>query len=136
MKSVLNVAGLSLLLLIGLASSAQTNAGTSPPASPGSEARQKIATDFVDNMVKGDYEAAQKDFAKSLKDVMTVEKLKDKWVELKGKIGEFQKVEYTKEDMVEDNYRVKKRCQFADQSISVILQFNEENQAIRLIYKY
>lgn len=125
----------AVFVLLTLSGFAQNKTDTPPPKASATEVREKITADYVSNMVKGDYEASRKDFAKTMDDAFSTERQKSKWLELTAKIGSFQKIEYTKEDKVGDNYQVKKRCQFTDQNISIILTFNEENQVIRVLYK-
>ena len=127
---------LCIFLLLAVSGSGQAKTDTPAPTPPGTQVREKIAAEFLDNIVKKDYEAARKDFAKTLMDAMSTEHIKEKWQGIHSKIGAFQKVEYTKEEKVDDRYQVKKRCVFTDQNISVILIFNEENQVIGVLYKY
>jgi hypothetical protein len=108
---------------------AQSKTDSPPPVTSATEAREQIAAEFLANMVRHDYDNARKDFSKTMDDGISAEKLKNKWLEIGSKIGNFQKVEYTKEEKVNDNYQVKKRCQFTDQNLSVILTFNEENHS-------
>jgi hypothetical protein len=124
------------MLLLAISCGAQSKTDTPPPKAPGTQIREKIAAEFLDNIVKKDYEAARKDFAKTLMDAMSTEHIREKWQGFNSKIGAFQKVEYTREEKVGDNLQVKKRCVFTDQNMSIILVFNEENQVIGVWYKY
>jgi hypothetical protein len=135
MKLTPTLALCAMMIMAGVSSGQKIN-DTPPPSASHTERREKIAADYLDNMVKGDFEASRKDFAKNMADAFSVERQKEKWMELTATAGTFQKVEYTKQELRDGNYEIIKRCHFAEQNVSVITNFNEENQIIGLYYKF
>jgi hypothetical protein len=99
------------------------------------EMREKLSDELVTNLSNKNYAAARKDFAKVMLDAMSVEKQKEAWEGLIAKVGAFQKVLTTKEEIVSGYNVIKKRCQFAGENATIQVTFNEENKVIGLYFK-
>jgi hypothetical protein len=102
---------------------------------PGVDIREKISSQIVTGLAAKDYKAVRKDFAKTMLDALSENKIKNDWEALLIKIGSFQKVLSSQEETSKGYNIVKKRCQFSEQNASVQVTFNDENKVIGLYFK-
>jgi hypothetical protein len=141
MKTPSNSIVLILLVIFGLTACNQPGKTQQQPASattqvqPGADVREKVARDIVDNNVKKDYAAVRKDFAKTMLDALSEEKIKTVWEAHIAQVGDFQKVLTTKEEQSGGYTIIKKRLQFARQNSTIQVTFNDENQVIGLFIR-
>lgn len=125
----------TLILFTTLSSAGYSQIVSGASSSSAMEVREKLSTELVNNLSNKNYVAARKDFAKVMLDAFSVEKQKEAWEGLIAKVGAFQKVLTTKEEIVSGYNVVKKRCQFAGENATIQITFSEENKIIGLYFK-
>jgi uncharacterized protein len=93
------------------------------------------AKTFVDQLVKGDFTAADSTFDATMKSAMPEAKLKDAWNQVLGQVGAF-KAQLGTSTISQGDYRiVLVTCQFEKSVIAVQLSYNKQAQISGLYFK-
>jgi hypothetical protein len=87
-----------------------------------------VVSNFIDNMAKGDFTAATKDFDKTMKEKATPEFLKQIWEDFESKYGKFEKItgDSTKQISYYTAHFVK--CSFKKGDLTLRVVLNKSNQ--------
>jgi dienelactone hydrolase len=93
------------------------------------------ATALVDALVKGDYDAAGKDFDDVMRKALPPDKRKELWEELVKQVGTFQKRTGTRIEKVKKYDVVIVTCQFQKMALDARVVFNAEKQVTGLNFR-
>ncbi len=120
--------GLVGLLLVSLAALLLVGGCHRQAAPTGAAAQAPQAEQLVDQLVKGDYQAAARRFDEKLQASLSPDKLQDAWNGVLAQAGDFRKRERTRAAQEQGFDTVYVTCQFARGPLNVKVVFDDAHQ--------
>lgn len=100
------------------------------------DTRKAITQAILDNLIKEDYDAVQKDFYGPFKQALPIEKISEAWQQTVTTVGDFVKVLATTAATTPEGFnQIRLRCQFKNDNLTVETTFNEDDKVIGLYLK-
>ncbi|HIK11513.1 MAG TPA: DUF3887 domain-containing protein [Oscillatoriaceae cyanobacterium M33_DOE_052] len=131
MKNQLAVLLLSAILTTGVAPAyAAPLMSPSPQVIAQADAREKIAEEFVDMLVKGDTRNALERYDSTIRENITPQSLGDMWSDLINETGPFEK----RTSIRSDGNMTIVSCEFEKGKRDLFIIFNDANKIVGLDY--